>query len=479
MLVLRKILFFVFALIYIVACPFIILSSLGITFDPDTQTIAKTGIINISSLPSKAGIFINWQRYPGKTPAVIRDLPPGEYHIKLTQKNYLPWEKKITVAKQQATSLEELLLIPQKWPKETLMAGFEQLISWNDESLFLLKNGPYLKNLHLYKKQRVPHKDFPEQNSLLTRENITSLVDNDSLFFNDKITTIYTVDSSPFILIKTLSNQEFRYLWINLKETPVELTNISRLILEEPDKILWFKENGRHIFLLYKDKLSHLNINEEAVYPDIVSEVKDFTLFNNEIYLVSEADDLYHLGLGDEKPKPVVNMPELNSILKVSQKNFRLFSFPDNLMAFLSEKGALILNQSPYLFLNKDVRGLAYDSENRRLMVFTGTHIGYIDFKVNPQDPLWAQEPKLIWLPLADRNIKEVFWANNGKNILYCTTEACFVTETDPRNQPAVTPIEKIKANSMVHYRDRDGVLYYLNPEKGFVSAAAIIPQRK
>ena len=80
MLTLRQILFWVFALIYLLVCPVIILYSLGLIINPDTQEIDKTGIIYVSSIPTHADVYLGAKRYPEKTPTIINLAQPSAFN---------------------------------------------------------------------------------------------------------------------------------------------------------------------------------------------------------------------------------------------------------------------------------------------------------------------------------------------------------------------------------------------------------------
>src|SRR3989338_8406716 len=161
MLTLRRILFVLFSIIYLLCCPLIILYALGINLSPRSeQNLTKTGIISLSTLPSEAAIYLDNLRFPEKTPAVIRNLVPGEYSIKLILKGYRLWEKIVPVKAETATVLESVLLTPLKWETQPFSyLSFEELIPVHHNSFFLLTRGPFLKDIFLF---RIGEK-LPEQ----------------------------------------------------------------------------------------------------------------------------------------------------------------------------------------------------------------------------------------------------------------------------------------------------------------------------
>src|SRR3989338_3226030 len=122
MLLLRKIFFYSFLVIYLILCPLIIFYALGITFRPKTQTLLKTGLIHITTIPDGAKIYINRMIWKEKPPSSIRNLIPGEYWLQLSKRDYQTWSRLLPVVEEKATTLENIILIPKVWPSKALLS---------------------------------------------------------------------------------------------------------------------------------------------------------------------------------------------------------------------------------------------------------------------------------------------------------------------------------------------------------------------
>src|SRR5262245_62019303 len=117
---LRKLVFYLFAGIYLGICPFLILRMLGFVFDPAAGHWVKTGIIYVSSNPPDAKVFLNDRPMAEHTPTVIRDLTPNSYSLRMELDGYKPWENTLPVQDKKATVLENILLIPKEWKISTI-----------------------------------------------------------------------------------------------------------------------------------------------------------------------------------------------------------------------------------------------------------------------------------------------------------------------------------------------------------------------
>jgi len=97
MLWLRKIIFYIFCLIYLILTPLIIARMLGFVSNPLTHRFVKTGLVYVSTNPPDATVFMDGRMIHGSTPVVIRDLTPGKHFIRLQLDGYKDWEKSIPI----------------------------------------------------------------------------------------------------------------------------------------------------------------------------------------------------------------------------------------------------------------------------------------------------------------------------------------------------------------------------------------------
>ena len=68
MLLLRKIIFYIFAAVYVVACPLVIAYALGYMFVPQQRNVIQTGLISLQTIPAGAEVTLDCEPYPRLTP---------------------------------------------------------------------------------------------------------------------------------------------------------------------------------------------------------------------------------------------------------------------------------------------------------------------------------------------------------------------------------------------------------------------------
>jgi len=253
---LRKIVFYVFVVIYLIICPVLILRMLGFVFDPVAKHWVKTGIIYISSNPPGANVYINGRLAPEKTPTIIRDLTPANYTVRMELAEHEPWENVLPVVDKKATSIENILLIPKNWNTKTLhplkvsniisMPGSNSLLAINDD------NVNTILVLHL--------NELEETGYLFPAE---------SIYSQGKLVNYFTVAQSSFVVMQINLGEEHKYLWVDPRDKLAHIEDISELINNTPERLYWEPNDEKNLYVFYNGFVNRINIKAKAIYPNI------------------------------------------------------------------------------------------------------------------------------------------------------------------------------------------------------------------
>jgi len=297
---LRKAFFYLFVLIWLVICPIIILRMLGFVLDPHTHLWVKTGIIYASSNPPGASIYINGRLAPETTPAVIRDLTPGQYSLRMELEGYEPWENVVPVLDKKATSVENVLLIPKKWRIKTLSAvPLSRLVPMPGNNFLLVASDDQAQNVYILRLD----KDI--EDSVQSDENpsfvdLEPLLPEESIYREARVARYFTVDSSPFFILQADIGDKHKYLWIDPREKPVHIEDISDLLPEAPVKLYWEPNDEKNIYAVYSSYVNRVNIKAKAIYPNI--RLKDIPVRKRPIDKLTDlpqADQLFLINNGN------------------------------------------------------------------------------------------------------------------------------------------------------------------------------------
>ncbi len=159
----RDWLFIAFIALFIITTFFVSLYAAGYTLNRQwpprfNQLFQKTGMLVLDSEPSGADIFINdiEQRRPvlldlGRdnitTPTKIKNLPPGEYNLRLEKDGYWPLEKKIYINSGQSTFAEDFILFKKSLPLNLTICAPQAVSLSPDKKNLILPNDGLVINL--------------------------------------------------------------------------------------------------------------------------------------------------------------------------------------------------------------------------------------------------------------------------------------------------------------------------------------------
>lgn len=100
-----------------VAAGLVIFFAKGYTISPEEKRIVGTGILNVTSEPDAASVFVDGHLTTA-TNATVSSLSPKTYSIKVVKEGFIPWEKKVLVSEGLVTELKITLFpaIPTIYP---------------------------------------------------------------------------------------------------------------------------------------------------------------------------------------------------------------------------------------------------------------------------------------------------------------------------------------------------------------------------
>jgi hypothetical protein len=481
MLALRKTLFYLFIIIYLVLCPLIVLDSLGINIDLGKQKIiSATGLISISTIPQGAEITINGKHFRKKSPALVHDLPPGQYTIEITLDNYKTWQKTISIEKAQATALEDVLLIPVKWQSQAMTnRSFDRLIATENNSFFLLQQGPNLKNLSIYKfKENFLHQ-ISTINESPSKENKQpqQIFSSDSEYSEQKLTALTTMPQSPFVLIQSRIKNLPCYLWMDTSSDEFKPTDITPLFVNSPENIRWEKDDPENIFYLSENKLSILNTMKKSTTADLTSAIKSYGLFNKQVFSINDQNQFASLDYLNKTSKLLIGtLPQLPVEFQ-KDEHYIVQLFSENLILFQSDAGQLLSNKVPYVLVPKNVVGFSKQLVNNQLLIWTKEKLGIVNFNKTNKEGVFEMGPDVHWLPVTGKDIRQAFWVNKDSHILYLDRNQIKIVETNANTESSIDDITK--TDSELVYDDVSGKLFYLDQQTHQLMSLTILPDHE
>jgi hypothetical protein len=467
LLVLRKIFFYIFTAIYVVACPLTILYALGYLYSPGAETgLVRTGLIYLSTAPQGAAVYLGARRIAKKTPVVLRNLMPGDYSVRLQLHGFKSWSETLPVEAEKATALERILLLPQELKRKVLWdEAWETITPFQGGALFFLARGPRVEDHFIY--------DFKD-------DQIRPLLQYLPHLKGGRVSGVDSVRDSPFCLVRISFAEKEKYVWMEPRDPKVIPEDITSLFMETPEQVQWDPKDKNRIFTFRQNYLHRLDLASNSVYPRVVEGVRGFALHNRLLYVLTENSTVVRYDYEARIKEPLLDDAELAKSLFGEGRFFQLRIFPRQILIFLSDRGALLGSRLPYRYASEGIEGMQYDASHERLLVWKKGELGVIDFtKALWSDEIFEKGPRVLWVYRRGVRIEQAFWVYEGSHILFRDRDGVYLLELETYGKPHLHFLLEVKSKSSVFYSEATGKLYYLDPQSARLCSVEILPRKE
>ncbi|MDP3142591.1 MAG: PEGA domain-containing protein, partial [Candidatus Omnitrophota bacterium] len=106
----RTSLFYISIAVFFVSVPLTLIFSFGYDVTWSRLKFSRAGLINISSKPEGAAVYLNGKYTGQATPASLKELKPGIYDLRLQLEDYYPWENSVVIKDGMVTNSKEITL---------------------------------------------------------------------------------------------------------------------------------------------------------------------------------------------------------------------------------------------------------------------------------------------------------------------------------------------------------------------------------
>ena len=388
----------------------VILFSRGWRLDIQEGTVVNTGILDISSEPRGAQIFIDGLQ-KGKTPTVIDSLLPGKYQLELRKDLYTSWTKEITIKEEYVTKIVANLFEEENELTQITDQPVEDVIfsELGNEALILNKHNG---NQGLWKIQL-------NQSFFQSERSKTKIINLVEPGYFDLLKSEYKIipneNFSKAILKVNNDREDSRYFLLNLMRGSSEITDITEYLYLNED-FLWLKDNIT-IAIEQTEKLMLFNTNDFSLsvlsnWPVLTwSAGNNFIYFINNNPLIDERKVFKTTldGLSREELiiEGEIEMDDISSIyfnqgylsiLFTTSNRTYLYNLKTNKVVLINEESLRSVSTSPnerYVLLSRDSETIKY----------------VYDFEENLLKEYNTQAENL--------NVEKLKWSPNGLKIFY------------------------------------------------------------
>lgn len=112
----RRILPWLYILIFLLTAPFLILYTAGYRYNAKKAQVERNGTLIVDSFPTKADVFIDDKATGEVTPITFQNITPGVHRIRIAKQNYRSWEKSLDVRSELVTFANNVWLLREAKP---------------------------------------------------------------------------------------------------------------------------------------------------------------------------------------------------------------------------------------------------------------------------------------------------------------------------------------------------------------------------
>ncbi len=131
---LRRILPWLYALVFLTIAPILILYTAGYTYNLKKRIVERNGVLIVDGLPKAARISIDGVDTGKTTPYTFQTLSPGGHTVTVEKDGYSSWEKQLTVNPEQVTFANDVRLWAKREPTLVLKEPITSLLSSPEET---------------------------------------------------------------------------------------------------------------------------------------------------------------------------------------------------------------------------------------------------------------------------------------------------------------------------------------------------------
>jgi hypothetical protein len=122
-------------------------------------------------------------------------------------------------------------------------------------------------------------------------------------------------------------------------------------------------------------------------------------------------------------------------------------------------------------------RGYETDRDGRKVALWQEERVGVLDFeKPERKKEFFERGPEIEWIFEKGRSIRQAYFVYDAGYVLFCDDATIGLARIGEKDIPPEKLVQ-IRGQSGFFYAEKTGKLYYLEPSRGQLVAADILPE--
>lgn len=418
---LRKVLFWVFAALFLLTWPPLLFYTLGIApARGSDELLTETGAIRVESVPSDAAVLFNGNRLDDTTPAVLDRIKPGTHTLRIEKQGHEPWVGSIEIKPRAVVRITPAVLPHALQGEPTLLSRLPI------QDVAMAAEGQYIG--------LVP--GTVGQFSVVNAEEESAVALAGEL-------VQYADD--PVLRVQGTANGSRFYLWAGadgdrrllVVEAGNQLGTLEASVtnpLVTAAELVFEPTLSSDIVLYDGSRLLRLESWSDED-PDVLSrKARAAAVFENALFYL-ENDGTVGQVTGVGRHAELFDLPEEEGGALSGRSSVRLIHATDEWVGYLTEQGVTIGTKGEIRRYPDLVGGYA-DPNRERLIVWSSRRFGALPYRVRSDQSEGASEVR--WMGgghASDAVVEMVYSVAGGTHVLYGRDQAVWV-------QPVIPSVE-------------------------------------
>ncbi len=482
----KKTLFLACLIFFLIAAPAILFYCLGYRIDFLGKSIVKTGALYLKIIPKQAQIFLD-DKIKEKTDlffgiALIENLLPQDYRLKIEKQGYQAWKKTLTVKEGRATEAKNIALVPEKLDLEILNENVVDFwFSPNNQKIILkekifdeqhIEKGWNLKLLDAENKIKIPifavnerkeennSSPLPEQTK---KETSAAHFEQEGILLNLKWS-----ENSKKILLKTKLDGKEQYFLFGLETIPAKIEMLE--FLEGGNFIPFFHpDNDQKLILEQKNEQGLITLWESDFKGELSQKIIDgaigFAASNKNIIWLDQNGSLQRSNTqGQTQTMSLTPLDtEGTNDYEIIMLDADIFVLKNKTLWFFDSANRIFKN------IGDNVNGFVLSPNKKKLCFWNDFQAEIFFFEEETSQPLRKKESKILLIRLSQK-IQDFFWWNDHY-LIFKTQETIKVIEIDDRDNAQTWDLVRLK-EPKAYFNPKNRKLYLLSQDDFFSSSS-------
>ncbi len=379
---LRFLIFLLFALVFLISAPLLVLYTAGYRLDLSNASIVHTAVFSTTTNPKGATVYIDNTPSSDKTPSVIETVLPGKRTVRIEKDGYLPWRQTLDFKSRETTFALDVVLFLDATQSSVQELDVFASIYTSQHLIYLTQESSWIEAWR--------STGTPTSTQLMAR----LTYDPDASY------QLLTSTKEDYLIIAATKDTEQELVLID-----IEASQTLPIDLGKTENVWWDTQDDHILYTTYEGQTTRVDLvgDHQTL---LETSLQSATTFGDNLLIVSTGEDRSTLSFLHEKTVSLVSYLPLGtySFEQAPGGTITLYDAARSQLQIIDPEN----REQPILF-SEDVTLWQWSHDGGRLLYSSGYDIRIYD--------RWAHKTRTV--ARISESIDQLSWYPLGNYILF------------------------------------------------------------